>query len=118
MKNTIGNSVIILALLFFQLTGWSQKLSNQKQMDVFITNLLKKMTIEEKLGQMNLVTPSSKTGPFATKNALSKLKDGSGGNVYAIMGTPAFVHSRAVLADSTRLKIMLLPFFKQNIQLN
>lgn len=108
MKNKNKKRVVILALLLCHLALWSQKQSDKKQMDDFITTLMKKMTLEEKLGQLNLVTPSSKTGPFATKNALTKLKDGSAGNVYAIMGTPAFVHSRAALADSTRLKIPML----------
>ena len=85
-----------------------QKNNSEQQMNAFIKELMKKMTLEEKLGQLNLITPVSKTGPFATKNALEKLKDGSGGNVYAVMGSPAMVHSRMVLADSTRLKIPLL----------
>jgi len=82
--------------------------SGIQQMNAFIDVLLKKMTIDEKLGQLNLVTPTSRTGPFATKNILLKLKDGSAGNVYSIMGTPSFMHSRLTLADSTRLKIPLL----------
>lgn len=85
-----------------------QKNNSEQQMNAFIQELMKKMTLEEKLGQLNLITPVSKTGPFATKNALEKLKDGSGGNVYAVMGSPAMVHSRMVLVDSTRLKIPLL----------
>jgi len=77
-------------------------------MNTFINALLKRMTLEEKLGQLNLITPVSKTDPFAIKNALEKLKDGSGGNVYAVMGPSSFVHSRLTLADCTRLKIPLL----------
>ena len=99
---------LLLALVVTATSAWSQKNTNDQQMNVFIKDLMKKMTIEEKLGQLNLITPVSKTGPFATKNALLKLKDGSGGNVYAIMGSPASVHSKLVLADSTRLKIPLL----------
>jgi beta-glucosidase len=97
---------LILALSVISVCG--QKSTNDQQMNIFIKDLMKKMILEEKLGQMNLITPVSKTGPFATKNAMLKLKDGSGGNVYAIMGSPASVHSKVTLADSTRLKIPFL----------
>ena len=99
---------LLLALVVMATSAWSQKNTNEQQMNVFIKDLMKKMTLEEKLGQLNLITPVSKTGPFATKNAMLKLKDGSGGNVYAIMGSAANVHSKVTLADSTRLKIPLL----------
>lgn len=99
---------LLLALLLSAFSTFAQKSTTDQQMNAFIQGLMKKMTLEEKLGQLNLITPVSKTGPFATKNALEKLKDGSGGNVYAVMGSPAMVHSRMVLADSTRLKIPLL----------
>jgi len=99
---------LLLVLVVSVTSVWSQKTNTDQKMNVFIKELMKKMTLEEKLGQLNLITPVSKTGPFATKNALEKLKDGSGGNVYAVMGSPAMVHSRMVLADSTRLKIPLL----------
>jgi beta-glucosidase len=79
----------------------------EKEMNLFVGSLMKKMTLEEKLGQLNLVTPMIKTGPFATKNFNSKLKDGSAGNVYGIM-SPNTMQSKLRLADSTRLKIPMI----------
>lgn len=99
---------LFLLVALCNISAWSQKKNDEQQMNVFIKDLMRKMTIDEKLGQLNLITPVSSTGPFATKNVLTKLKDGSGGNVYAVMGTPALIHSRQILADSTRLKIPLL----------
>ena len=87
---------------------WSQKTNDQQQMNSFITGLMKKMTLEEKLAQLNLLTPTSNTGPFATKKYAEKLKDGSGGNVYSLMGSPTDVKSKLELAENTRLKIPLL----------
>jgi beta-glucosidase len=98
---------IILIFVSYSVVSWGQ-VNNKKQRDIFIKDLMQKMTLDEKLGQLNLVTPTSKTGPFATKNVLEKLKDGSAGNVYSVMGPPEFVHSRAILADSTRLKVPFL----------
>lgn len=99
---------LLLMLVVSATSAFCQKSTGDQQMNSFIQELMKKMTLEEKLGQLNLITPVSKTGPFATKNAMEKLKDGSGGNVYAVMGSPTMIHSRMVLADSTRLKIPLL----------
>lgn len=108
MKSLQFCIIFLLTFIVSVNSAWSQKTNTDQQMNVFIKELMKKMTLEEKLGQLNLITPVSKTGPFATKNALEKLKDGSGGNVYAVMGSSAMVHSRMVLADSTRLKIPFL----------
>lgn len=107
-KSKLYKILIFLGAVLYTTSCWSQVKNEQQQMNTFINALLKKMTIEEKLGQLNLVTPTSKTGPFATKNILLKLKDGSAGNVYSIMGSPSSVHSRLVLADSTRLKVPFL----------
>jgi beta-glucosidase len=108
MKNHLNKTLLIICLLCGYVRIKAQQPREQQQMNAFITALMKKMTLEEKLGQLNLITPIAKTGPFATKNPFDKLKDGSAGNVFGLHGTPASVHSRLVLADSTRLKIPLL----------
>lgn len=107
-KVLLGQLLFLLLMGIIAIPLWGQEKKENQQMDAFITDLLKKMTLEEKLGQLNLVTPTSTTGPFATKRPIEKIKDGSAGNVYSIMGSPTRVHSRVVLADSTRLKIPLL----------
>ncbi|WP_320019505.1 beta-glucosidase BglX [Labilibaculum manganireducens] len=101
------NNLFSLFILCLTL-AFSQQVYANDQRDAFIKALMGKMTIAEKIAQLNLVTPTSKTGPFATKNAFLKLKDGSAGNVYSVMGEPDFIHKKATLADSTSLKI---PFF-------
>lgn len=108
LKHIIQKLSLFLILVFHVVPSIAQKVSEPPAMNSFIAHLMKKMTLEEKLGQLNLVTTTSKTGPFATKNVFLKLQDGSAGNVYSIMGSPAVVHSRLMLVDSTRLKIPLL----------
>ncbi|PKQ62154.1 beta-glucosidase [Labilibaculum manganireducens] len=93
--------------LFFVFAA-CQKNDKAVEMDSFVSSLLNKMTLKEKLGQLNLVTPVAVTGPLSSKNVKEKLMDGTGGNVYAVMQDPEFVHSYVVLADSSRLKIPLL----------
>jgi beta-glucosidase len=107
-KALIHRLILLIVVGLCTISLWGQSKKEQQEMDVFITNLMKQMTLEEKLGQLNLITPTSRTGPFATKKPIEKLQDGSAGNIYSVMGSPEFVHSRVVLADSTRLKIPLL----------
>lgn len=108
LNNILSRSLLFVFVGMNILASRAQSKGPEQQMNAFVNALLAKMTIDEKLGQLNLVTPTAKTGPFATKNIWLKLKDGSAGNVYSIMGAPTFVHARLVLADSTRLKIPLL----------
>ena len=110
-KNKMNSRLlkIFIGLIFLILIVASCKQNNDEtQMDAFITKLMKKMTLEEKIGQLNLVTPVAITGPTASKNTKEKLKDGTGGNLYATMGTPEFVHGYVSLAESSRLKIPVL----------
>jgi beta-glucosidase len=108
MKKTL-QAISCFALVVFSHTPSSaQQAKGQKQMNTFITTLMKKMTLEEKLGQLNLITPIARTGPFASKNATAKMMDGSAGNVFGVVGTSANIHKRLSLADSSRLKIPML----------
>ncbi len=100
--------LIAFITVLSNLTIFGQTKKDSYKMDIFISNLMKKMSLEEKLGQLNLITPVSLTGPFATTKYTEKLKNGSGGNVYAVMGKPAYIHSKVSLSDSSRLKIPLL----------
>ena len=45
------------------------------------------MSVEEKIAQLNLVTPSAGTGPFKTKRVMEKLEEGSAGNILSVMGS-------------------------------
>ena len=111
MKKT----AIKLAFVFLMLCNfstWGQAKKENNAMNVFIDNLMKKMTLEEKLGQLNLITPTSKTGPFATVKYAEKLTNGSAGNVYSVMGTPEYNHSKMILAENTRLKNSIAEWFR------
>jgi Beta-glucosidase-related glycosidases len=104
-KNLIFSVLTCLAVI---VSASAQQNGDTQKMNRFIASLMSKMTLEEKLGQLNLITPFSRTGPFATKNPYTKLKDGSAGNIYSVLGSPNEVHSKVILADSTRLKIPFL----------
>ncbi len=76
--------------------------------DIFISGLMQKMTIEEKIAQLNLITPTAGTGPFKTKRAIVKLQEGEAGNVLSLRGNPKRIHDKLAFADSTRLRIPIL----------
>ena len=71
-----------LALLFVLLTSIYTIQGQDEKMNLFINDLMKKMTIEEKIGQLNLTT----AGDFVTGNAVNekvqqKLKSGQIGGM-------------------------------------
>jgi beta-glucosidase len=108
-EKSIGIIIHLFIVLEFITTHVNAQ-SNRKEQDrmnVFVSEMLKNMTLEEKLGQLNLITPYARTGPFANKRGIEKMKDGSAGNVYNLMGRPSSIHSNLELAKETRLKIPL-----------
>lgn len=107
MKPVILHILILLSLLL-SISSFSQTKNVGNSKEFFISELMKKMTLEEKIAQLNLITPTSNTGPFKTKKAYEKLKEGAAGNVLSVRGTPEEIHEKASYAENTRLKI---PFF-------
>ena len=85
-----------------------QRMTREQTKQKFITELIKKMTFEEKVAQLNLITPTAGTGPFKTRRATEKLKDGTAANVLSMRGTPQRIYERAAYAENTRLKIPYL----------
>lgn len=77
-------------------------------MDKYIDQLMAKMTLEQKIQQLNLVSASAHTGPYATKNLDEKLKDGTGANVFSLMGNIEKAHARHALYEESPLKIPVL----------
>jgi beta-glucosidase len=108
MKRNITLVVLTCFILIIITSVSAQNKDDKQRMDMFITELMNKMTLEEKLGQLNLLSPNAKTGPFATKKYAEKLKDGSGGNIFSLSGSPDEVKSKLQLAENSRLKIPLL----------
>lgn len=94
-----------LALLCVSFFGFSQ----QKTMDQKVENLLKQMTLEEKIGQLNQYTgDNTATGPITINpNKQSEIKQGLVGSMLNILGTK-YTRQYQELAMQSRLKIPLL----------
>jgi len=87
----------------------AQKSVQQKKMDDFVSNLLSKMTLDEKIGQLNLVSVGfDVTGPIVSKNVDENIRRGNVGGVFNTY-TPVAVRKLQELAvNHTRLKIPLI----------
>jgi beta-glucosidase len=79
------------------------------EMDKFISDLMSKMTIDEKIGQLNLLTGGDAvTGTTVNSNIEAKIKNGQVGGFFSLT-TPAKIRKAQELAvTQTRLKIPLI----------
>ncbi|MEJ7560630.1 MAG: beta-glucosidase BglX [Pedobacter sp.] len=84
-------------------------LSESQKMNTFISALMTKMTIDEKIGQLNLVTGGeATTGAAVSTDVESKIKKGQVGGIFS-MTTPAKIRKTQELAvNNTRLKIPII----------
>src|SRR5690606_22346737 len=80
-----------------------------QKMDAFIDGLMSKMTIEEKIGQLNLVTAGeATTGSVVSTDVESKIKAGNIGGIFS-MTSPARIRKAQELAvKESRLKIPII----------
>src|SRR5688572_10708049 len=75
----------------------------------YVDALMKKMTLEEKIGQLNL--PGSGdivTGQAANSDIAKKIKEGKVGGLFNIKGVEKIREVQRVAVEETRLKIPLL----------
>lgn len=86
-----------------------KKNSEDPKMDKFITELMKKMTLREKIGQMNLPTVGfDVTGPLLSEDVEQKIKDGLVGGVFNTFTPVAVKKLQQLAVNESRLKIPLL----------
>ena len=82
--------------------------SAQQSRQTFLRNLLQKMTLEEKIGQLNLLTSDMDvTGPFMKENYRQDILNGGCGAIFNAY-TPQYTRMLQDMALKTRLKIPLL----------
>ena len=96
---------VILLLIAFQ-----AKSQNPTKMDTFIDDLLGKMTIDEKIGQLNLVTPGGGilTGSVVSTGVEAKIKAGKVGGIFGIYGPEKVRQAQKLAVEETRLGIPML----------
>src|SRR3954468_9236722 len=84
--------------------------SNDAKMNSFVANLMKKMTLDEKIGQLNLLTPGGgvATGAVVSTDVESKIKKGNVGGLFGVIGAEKIRQAQELAVNGSRLKIPLL----------
>jgi beta-glucosidase len=96
----------ILTLCVFQAEAQN---AQDVKMKTFVDGLMKKMTIEEKIGQLNLLTIGvDVTGPILSKNVEQNIKQGNVGAILNTHGPAAVKKLQEMAVKDTRLGIPLL----------
>ncbi|MDT0678024.1 beta-glucosidase BglX [Autumnicola musiva] len=98
-------SLLILGVIF-TISGFAQTGSKIQEVE----ELLSKMTLEEKIGQLNLLTPGGgvATGAVVSKNVEDKIKAGKVGGLFGVSGPEKIRIAQEYAVNDTRLGIPLL----------
>ncbi len=100
--------IIVCSLLMHHADAQIKSNSTNAKMKQFIDALLQKMTLEEKIGQLNLLTSDMDvTGPTMREGYKQDIISGRCGNIFNAY-TPQYVRKLQDMAMQTRLKIPLL----------
>lgn len=80
------------------------------KMNAFVSGLMSKMTLDEKIGQLNLVTAGgqSKTGSVVNEGVEGKIKNGTIGGIFGIFGTNYIGKAQEIAVKNSRLHIPLI----------
>jgi len=101
--------VTVLVAISAILTTLISAQASEQEADKFITDLMNKMTLEEKLGQMNLLSIGSDvTGPIVSEGVDEKIRKGLVGGVFNTLTPQAIRKLQEMAVNETRLKIPLL----------
>lgn len=79
-------------------------------MNAFVSSLMKRMTLDEKIGQLNLVTPGGgvATGAVVSTDVEAKIKAGKVGGLFGVIGVDKIRQAQELAVTGSRLKIPLI----------
>jgi beta-glucosidase len=101
-------SAAILFCLPLQKAGAQNKAETAK-MNAFVSGLMKKMTVDEKIGQLNLVTGGMAITGSVTNNGIGDgVKKGSIGGIFGLYGTQQVRQMQEAAVKGSRLHIPLI----------
>lgn len=107
----MNKMMIVLLLLTAGLFGRNAHAQTMdRKMNVFIDNLMSKMTVEEKIGQLNLLTPGGgvATGAVVSNDVEKKIREGNVGGLFGVIGVDKIKVAQDFAVNNTRLKIPLI----------
>lgn len=109
---TLKNVISALICVFILMSSGAMPVSaanNDAEMKKFIDNLMAKMTLEEKLGQLNLPTSGDiTTGAATSSDVAAKIEQGKVGGLFNIKGVDKIREVQRLAIEKSRLKIPLI----------
>lgn len=114
MKNYFSNiairKIVAVSILAIPAVATSaQTKSGDAKMDSFISGLMSKMTLDEKIGQLNLVTSGrALTGSSVNKGVEESIKKGDIGGIFGVYGTDYIGKAQDLAVKNSRLHIPLI----------
>ncbi len=83
--------------------------AQQTKMNTFVSQLMAKMTVDEKIGQLNLVTGGeAKTGEAVSNGVESKIAQGQVGGIFSLTTPGRVRQAQQIAVTKSRLKIPLI----------
>jgi beta-glucosidase len=84
--------------------------SSSAKMNQYVSSLMQKMTLDEKIGQLNLVTPGGgvATGAVVSSDVETKIKAGNVGGLFGVIGVNKIRQAQELAVTTSRLKIPLI----------
>ena len=102
-------NILVMVFAAFTFCASSALASDDPKMDTFIDRLMSKMTLREKIGQLNLpVTGDIVTGQAKSSNVADKIKRGEVGGLFNLKGTQKIREVQKLAVEQSRLKIPLI----------
>ena len=104
----IRSYLTVVAIIF--ITGAMAQTASDAKMNAFVNSLMSKMTLEEKIGQLNLLTPGwgVPTGSVVSKAVEDKIRKGQVGGLFGVTGPNKVRQAQDLAMKESRLKIPLL----------
>lgn len=108
MKKLFKNTTCLLAAAMLSTSG-IQAQGTPRDMDRFIDDLMKKMTVEEKIGQLNLpVTGEIVTGQAKSSGVANQIVQSRVGGLFGLKGVDRIRELQQLAVEKSRLGIPLI----------
>ena len=106
---TILGGVLMITLCLNAQVPPAHPLTDSSPMDSFVNGLMRQMTLEEKVGQLNLLSVGfDVTGPIISQDVDAKIRQGLVGGVFNTYTPVAARRLQALAVNQSRLHIPLL----------
>src|SRR5580704_5068596 len=102
-------TIVVLLLLSLTIVRAQSPANGDTRMNSFVTNLMTKMTVDEKLGQLNLPGAGDiTTGQAGNSDIAKKIAEGKVGGLFNIKSVVKIKEVQKIAVEKSRLKIPLI----------